>query len=525
MKRKIVKFRMVKNHWNPTLLVVLTLCMVYGTVPVRPVMAVQMVLEADSVKVGRQICFEGNLQGYSFESSNEQTAYVSDGGVVTGKRAGEVTVTAVKDGKEWQFPLTVKADGKKPAIRVCRDELLIGKPFVSNLDGKSAIAFMVTNQSKKGTVKKLLLHFSYKVIIREEASEKYLQAADKASSEIVSDTSASDDANDISGDRVRVEERTATARCEEILPGESVLVYCTEIEGFSGLQEEKLETVTIYSGDAKLVWNEVSDLITGYDWGTEHQDEPEKPSDTKAPVIKGFVGKKSYNGNDIFVTLYADRKTAYKKYVTAYDKQDGKVSVQADLSRINWKRNGVYTITVSAKDKAGNQTKRKMKVQVRHLTGIDLYADRILRRITKPGWSDRAKCQAVYRYVQSHMRYVNYNGGKSWQSSALRGLRYGNGNCYAYYSLSRLLLTRAGIPSIMVTRYPAVPNHHHWWNLAYVKGGWYHFDTTPRRLRGRFCLLTDGQLAVYERRSPGTFRYQSSKYPKRARTVICGGPF
>lgn len=98
-------------------------------------------------------------------------------------------------------------------------------------------------------------------------------------------------------------------------------------------------------------------------------------------------------------------------------------------------------------------------------------------------------------------------------------------NLYAYYSLSRLLLTRAGIPNLMITRYPAVPNHHHWWNLAYVKGGWYHFDTTPRRLKGHFCLLTDSQLRIYERRSPGTFRYANSAYPKRAMKTICSGPF
>lgn len=255
------------------------------------------------------------------------------------------------------------------------------------------------------------------------------------------------------------------------------MAYYTEFEGLLRLQEEILETVTVYSGDAKLSWDEISASVTEYGWGTgkparpDKPVEPEKPDDTKKPVIKGFVGKKSYNGKDVFVTLYEDRKTAYKKYVTAYDEQDGKVPVKADLSKINWNKNSIYTITVTAKDSAGNQAKRKMRVQVRCLKGIDLYADKILKQITKKGWSDKAKCQAIYRYVQSHMGYVNYNGGKSWESAALRGLRYGNGNCYAYYSLSRLLLTRAGIPNLMVTRYPAVPNHHHWWNLAYVKGG------------------------------------------------------
>lgn len=519
--------------------IVLAICGKYGVFHADPAMAAQLVLEKDSVKVGKQISFEGKLDGYSFKSSNEQTAYVSGKGVITGKRKGSVTITAVKEREKLQFPITVKADGKKPAIKVCRDELLVKEPFVFPKDGNNVIVFTVESQSKKGVVDRLECRFRCTALCKSVG-------------------------NTITA------EKTVTIHFGRIRPGENVLAYCTEMEGIVNLQKATLEMVTVYNGKAKFSWNEKLSSSNGNDSETDNPNEPDnpdepdnpsepdnpdepdnpsepdepdnpdepdepdnpdepqkpgKPRDKKPPVIKGFIGKKSYNGQDVFVTLYADRKTAYKKYVTAYDKHDGKVPVKADLSKINWNKNGIYTVTVTAKDAAGNQAKRKMRVQVRCLKGIDLYADKILKKITKSGWSDKVKCQAIYSYMQSHMRYVNYNGGKSWTSAALRGLRYGNGNCYAYYSLSRLLLTRAGIPNLMVTRYPAVPNHHHWWNLAYVKGGWYHFDTTPRRLRGRFCLLTDAQLGKYESRSPGTYRYQSSRYPKRAGKVICGGPF
>ncbi len=516
--------RKVKICKTAVCFIVLVLCAKCGVPHVDSALAAQLVLEKDSVKVGKQISFEGKLDGYSFKSSNEQTAYVSGKGVITGKQKGSVMITAAKGGQKLQFPITVKESGKKPAMKVCRDELLIEKPIVFPKEENNVLIFTVKNQSKKGTVEKLECRFHCTALCK-------------------------------SGKSAVTAEKTVTIRFGKILPGESVLAYYTEMEGLLSLREVTLEVVTVYSGNAKFSWNEVAASVIGYGWKTDKFDDtgeannpnasdnpnspneadepdnpdnpgtPEKPHDKKPPVIKGFVGKKSYNGQDVFVTLYADRKTAYKKYVTAYDKHDGKVPVKADLSKINWNKNGIYTITVTAKDAAGNQAKRKMKVQVRCLKGIDLYADKILKRIIKAGWSDKAKCQAIYQYVQSHMRYVNYNGGKSWTSAALRGLRYGNGNCYAYYSLSRLLLTRAGIPNIMVTRYPAVPNHHHWWNLAYVKGGWYHFDTTPRRLKGRFCLLTDAQLGRYERRSPGTYRYQGSRYPKRAGKVICSGPF
>ncbi len=490
----------------------LAICMLCRTLNANPAMAAELALGEETVVVGKQISFEGNLEGYTFKSSDEQIAYISSSGVVTAKQQGEVIITAVKEGKKLDFPITVMADGKKPALKVCRDELFIKKPFVSSKDGKNVMIFIVKNQSTKGSVKKLICRFRCTVF--RKGTEKDAPLA------IQNNIMPNKDGT--MQDNMVMEERTITVSFDEIGPDESSSMYFTEIEGLMGLHEETLEAVTVYSGDAKLTWDEVSASVTEYDWAIGR---PTITGDKKPPVIKGFVGSKSYNGKDVFVTLYADRKTAYKKYVTAYDKHDGKVPVKADLSKINWNKNGTYTITVSASDKAGNKAEKKMRVQVRCIKGIDLYADRILKQITKPKWSDKAKCKAIYRYVQSHMRYVNYNGGKSWESAALRGLRYSNGNCYAYYSLSRLLLTRAGIPNLMVTRYPAVPNHHHWWNLAYVKGGWYHFDTTPRRLRGRFCLLTDAQLGIYEQRSPGTYRYARNEYPKRAGKVICEGPF
>lgn len=123
------------------------------------------------------------------------------------------------------------------------------------------------------------------------------------------------------------------------------------------------------------------------------------------------------------------------------------------------------------------------------------------------------------------MSYIDYDGGKNWESSALRAIRYNNGNCYAYYSLSRALFTRAGIPNIMITRYPAYAHYHHWWNLVYVKNGWYHFDTVGRRRGGRFCLLTEQQLKAYSRVDSYAFQFPSGEYPKRATKVICPGPF
>lgn len=501
------------------------LCIISCVVWKNAAAAAWLVLESDSVRVGRQIAFIGDTEQYAFKSSNPQIAYVSEDGIITGKKPGNVTVTATGDGRKQRFHVTVKANGNKPEIKVCLDEISVGIPEMVMRDGVNAISFTVENHSESSVAKKVKCSFQCAVVCEniggaEKPDEEFgKDSISDANGNMGEEGTVAVDtenlANNDSSMETEVVEKMVTVNFGRLQPGEEKTVYYFGFAGLQGLEETELQMLVVYSGKAKMK-DDLNTSTISYGWGTK---------DTTAPVIQGFVGKKSYNGNDVYIVLYEDRKTAYKKYVSAYDNRDGKVEVKADLSMINWKKKGTYDITVTAKDKAGNQARKKMKVQVRCLTGIDLYADRILKRITGNGWSDVAKCRAVYRYVQSHMGYVNYNGGNGWENAALRGLRYGNGNCYAYYSLSRLLLTRAGIPNIMVTRYPAVPNHHHWWNLAYVKGGWYHFDTTPRRFKGRFCLLSDAQLQVYERRSPGTYRYAKSAYPVRAKKVICSGPF
>jgi len=141
-------------------------------------------------------------------------------------------------------------------------------------------------------------------------------------------------------------------------------------------------------------------------------------------------------------------------------------------------------------------------------------ADQVLRRIIKKNWPDKKKAKAIYRYVRGRCGYVQNAAHRDWRVTALHGLRYQSGDCYTYYSVSRLLLTRAGISNVMIKRYPAPRGMRHYWNLVYVNGGWYHFDTTPRQRRAVFCLWTDAQLSAYSRGY--TFSFKRSAFVARA---------
>lgn len=140
----------------------------------------------------------------------------------------------------------------------------------------------------------------------------------------------------------------------------------------------------------------------------------------------------------------------------------------------------------------------------------DAMADQILARIINDSMSERQKAEAIYHWVRGNMSYSAAGTVGDWPQAAYEGMRRKRGNCYTYYATSLELLSRAGIPSIEVVR---SRDNDHWWNLVYVDGAWYHFDTTPRRQGGNFCLLTTAQLLAYSNSHGHSHMFDQSLYP------------
>ena len=280
------------------------------------------------------------------------------------------------------------------------------------------------------------------------------------------------------------------------------------------IPEFQCQKLQVYAGSMVSTYRYASGKLSN-DYATH---------DKKAPVIRGFVGKNSYNGNIPYQTIYSDQEKTYDyfKYVYAEDNRDAKVTLKVDTSKVNFKKKGTYTITYTAEDKAGNVSKKTAKIAVRVNDSLDQMADTVLGRIIKKDWSDQKKATAIYNYTRGHIAYTGNSNKSSWEKEASNGLRYGRGDCFTYYCVSRALLTRAGIPNIEVTRVQGYG--HHWWNMAYVNGGFYHFDTCPRKAGGRFCLVTDAQLKNYSatvgKRSHIWAYSQKPKSPKKVLSSI-----
>lgn len=457
---------------------------------------------AKQVKIGKQISLKVKQDDVTFSSSNREVAYVSKTGVITGKKEGTATIKVKCSGyKTYSCKITVKKNGRKPNLPVALDEVALKNAKLErNKSGVMKYAVAVKNTAKKGTIKKIEYYYEANI---EEKDNTTSNGSTTATGTAVT-----------SGSAVKTKKTTVHIIAKNIKAGKTSSVISCKGDASGDLSKMKLKKVKLYTGKALYIFNAKTGK-SSFDWGV--------PDKTK-PTFYGWIKKNSYSpGNEMYCVYYSDKKRSYNftKYVTAIDDRDGKVKISVDTSKINWKKNGVYKIIFTAKDKAGNKAKTWAKVQVYVAGTPEAVADEVLRSIIKSGWSDEKKARAIHDYVKDHCHYVGTSNHTDWRSAGLRGIRYQSGDCYTYYAVCRLLLTRANIPNIMIKRYP-VYNARHFWNLTYVAGGWYHLDTTPRLRKGRFCLVTDGQLYGYS--SGNTFSFNKSLYPKRATKIISSNP-
>lgn len=434
---------------------------------------------ARQVKLGRSISVA--KKGAAYASSDKTIAYVNGQGRVTGKKAGQAVITVKKGKKKTKYTVKVKADGAKKGISVCPDEIRLTEtktsytqsPEAGTGQGTGAYSFQVTAKVKNTGA----------------SSAKRIRLIGKVGNQKV--------VLDFGKVKAKDSKKAAAAGGAEVSGGE--------------FTPERLE---VYSGQMVSVYSYLTDSLS-LKYGT---------ADKTKPVISGFVGKNSYNrdSNNKKVPcqiIYSDDKDYdWFKYVKAVDDRDGKVKLAVDTSKVNFRKTGNYTVTYTAKDKAGNKAKETAIVGVRAVGGLEKEVDAVLRRIIKPSWSDTKKAKAIYDYTRSHVSYTGTSNKSDWVKEAKKGLIYESGDCFTYYAVARALLTRAGIPNIEVTRVGS--RTHHWWNMVYVQGGFYHFDTCPRRGGGRFCLLTDDQLKSYSRSHGRSHVWAYDKKPRSAKKKI-----
>ena len=427
----------------------------------------------------------------TYRSNNEQVAYVSSEGMITAKRAGNAVVSVRKNGQVIrQINVTVKSSARLPNIGVCYDEMDIGKLTYEMVDNEISISQTFSNHGS-ATIKKLIVDYEVQVGVESEVQTNVEEAP-------------------------VIIKQEWTGKELGIAPGKSVDVHLvgqgSDFDHWKEIVSVTVKRIQIYSFQAKIIVKPEKDKWT-VQWG--------KPDTTK-PVLSGLIGKDAYNKHykDVYRTVYKGNKEWLRKYVSAYDDRDGKVQVEVDASGINWNKAGTYYVVYSATDSSGNVAREKTKVQVRLASNaLDRSAKAILDRIVQKSYSDEQKARAIYWYVRDNMNYSHRTDHSDWEKAAQAALTAHAGDCFYYYSLGRLLLTRCGIPNQTITRVRT--RDPHWWNYAYMENkGWYHYDTTPRVTGGEFCLKTSAWISNYSKRAGNSHVWNHSWIPASAKDPI-----
>lgn len=227
--------------------------------------------------------------------------------------------------------------------------------------------------------------------------------------------------------------------------------------------------------------------------------------DTEAPVIEGAADLRIFIGDSV----------SYRKNITVSDNCPDGLVMTVDTSSVNINEEGIYPVTYTAKDLAGNTASVTVNLAVTprmyDINEVYAVADSILADIITPEMSQLEQAKAIYDYIVRHVSYISDSAKDDWVRAAYEGLVYGKGDCFVYACTAKVLLTRAGIANMDIEKIPS--KSHHYWNLVDVGDGWRHFDTTPRKDHPVIFMWTEAQMMEYSDKHYRSHNYDHSLYP------------
>lgn len=239
------------------------------------------------------------------------------------------------------------------------------------------------------------------------------------------------------------------------------------------------------------------------------------PVDKTPPTILGVAD----------LTVYRGDGAAYLKNVKATDDIDPAPKLSVDTGAVDLSRPGKYPITYTAEDAAGNaaQATAWLTVLEKQAGYVDLEtiyaaADAKLAQIVNKNATMRQQVKAIYAWARLNLRYAGHSDQSDWRQAAYVMLTEGEGDCFGYFAVTKLMFERLGIPNIDVRKVKNSPeDSNHFWSLVSLDDGdtWYHFDATPRVGAGDdFCLVTDEFLDAYSQAHKGSHNRDKSLYPE-----------
>jgi len=192
--------------------------------------------------------------------------------------------------------------------------------------------------------------------------------------------------------------------------------------------------------------------------------------------------------------------------VYASDAFNRPIHFDIDTGLLNINELGVYQITFTATDAWGLYTSQTIYVHIHNVDPVVVYAlaDDLLAQLFNDGMTQVQQARVIHDWLTDHVTYAAAVGFDSVYEAAHQGLIHRRGNCFVFFGLAEVLLTRAGIPNMRVDRSPYSRNPaNHRWNLINPDGlGWHHFDPTGNTIisRNDRFMFTNSQLEILNQR-------------------------
>ncbi len=212
----------------------------------------------------------------------------------------------------------------------------------------------------------------------------------------------------------------------------------------------------------------------------------------------------------------------------------GEVELSLDTSAANLNVPGVYTVEIVARDAAGNETRRSVKLTVNDGSITDQMLHDVIAGLEKnllinSNMTNEEKVYAVFRFVYDSMKYSNTSAHIDWKSEAYHALSGAfSGDCFTYCAVSYAIFDYLGYDVRIVERAESAKiegTGTHFWVLINIgtesNPMWYHFDATPQKAPYNLAtyLMTDAQLEAYTKwrndtnRLENYYTYDKEKFP------------
>lgn len=240
--------------------------------------------------------------------------------------------------------------------------------------------------------------------------------------------------------------------------------------------------------------------------------------DHNAPLFYGI--------HDINIDNSADIVIDYYDGVTWKDDYDEEPKVVIDDSKVRIGEEGSYPVVYKAVDKAGNVRRQVAYVNIKIPTVVDsltgaggawdsthhnsIYSTAMSLVDDLRGSNDTETASNIFYWVHSNIYYEAVYGYQTYEGAVEQAFTKHSADCYGYFCCCKMLLDCAGIPNMMVVRYPVTYNGHYW-NLVKLDGEWYHCDSTMFMNHPTlYFKKTDAQIG------DSRHRFDGSMLPARA---------